>query len=85
MPQVKQPPRQVQHHPLKKKNEVIKTMLQMKEQSKNLKDQINKEEIDKLHGKQFRVMIVKMIQILEIEWKHGYRKCKKCLTRTWKN
>ena len=42
-------------------------MLQMKEQSKNLKDQINKEEIDKLHGKQFRVMIVKMIQILEVE------------------
>ena len=57
----------------------------MKEQGKNLKDQINREEIDKLHGKQFRVMIVKMIQILEIEWKHGYRKCKKCLARTWKN
>lgn len=37
-------------------------MLQMKEQGKNIQDQINEEEIDKLHGKQFRLMVVKMIQ-----------------------
>ena len=37
-------------------------MLQMKEQGKNLQDQINEEEIGKLPEKGFRVMIVKMIQ-----------------------
>ena len=34
----------------------------MKEQGKNLQDQINKEEIGKLPEKEFRVMIVKMMQ-----------------------
>ena len=34
----------------------------MKEQGKNLQDQINEEEIGKLPEKGFRVMIVKMIQ-----------------------
>ena len=37
---------------------------QMKEQGKNLQDQINKEEIGSLPEKEFRVMIVKMIQNL---------------------
>ena len=36
----------------------------MKEQGKNLKDQINKEEKGNLSEKEFRVMIVKMIQNL---------------------
>ena len=36
----------------------------MKEQGKNLEDQINKEEIGNLPEKEFRVMIVKMIQNL---------------------
>ena len=36
----------------------------MKEQSKNLQDQINEEEIGNLPEKEFRVMIVKMIQNL---------------------
>ena len=36
----------------------------MKEQGKNLQDQINKEEIGSLPEKEFRVMIVKMIQNL---------------------
>ena len=35
-----------------------------KEQSKNLQDQINEEEIGNLPEKEFRVMIVKMIQNL---------------------
>ena len=36
----------------------------MKEQSKNLQDQINEEEIGNIPEKEFRVMIVKMIQNL---------------------
>ena len=39
-------------------------MSQMKEQGKNLQDQINEEEVGNLHQKEFRVMIVKMIQNL---------------------
>ena len=39
-------------------------MLQKKEQSKNLQDQINEDEIGNLPEKEFRVMIVKMIQNL---------------------
>ena len=39
-------------------------MSQMKEQGKNLKDQINKEEIGNLPEKELRVMTVKMIKNL---------------------
>ena len=39
-------------------------MLQTKEQGKNLQDQINEDEICNLPEKEFRVMIVKMIQNL---------------------
>ena len=39
-------------------------MLQMTEQGKNLQDQINEDEIGNLPEKEFRVMIVKMIQNL---------------------
>ena len=39
-------------------------MSQVKDQGKNLKDQINEEEIGSLPEKEFRVMIVKMIQNL---------------------
>ena len=38
---------------------------QMKEQGKNPQDQTNEEEIGSLPEKEFRVMIVKMIQNLE--------------------
>ena len=41
-----------------------KNMSQIKEQGKNLQDQINEEEIGNLPEKEFRVMIVKMIQNL---------------------
>ena len=51
---------------------------QMKEQGKNPSDQTNEEEIGILPEKEFKVMIVKMTQILEKEW----RRCKKCLTKT---
>ena len=39
-------------------------MAQMKEQDKNLQDQINEQEIGNLPEKEFRVMIVKMVQNL---------------------
>ena len=38
---------------------------QMKEQTRNTEVQINEEEIGKLTGKEFRIMIVKMIKNLE--------------------
>ena len=41
-----------------------KNMAQMKEQGKNLQDKINEEEIGNLPEKEFRVMVVKMIQNL---------------------
>ena len=56
-------------------------MSQMKEQGKNLQDQINEEEIGNLPGKEFRLMIVKMIQNLRNS-RHRLRKYKKRLTRT---
>ena len=39
-------------------------MLQIKEQDKNLQEQLNEEEIGNLPEKEFRIMIVKMIQNL---------------------
>ena len=50
-----------QPHP-SKKNEMTEDMSQIKEQGKNLQDQITEEEIGNLPEKEFRVMIVKMIQ-----------------------
>ena len=41
-----------------------RNILQVKEHDKNPQDQINEEEIGKLPEKEFRVMIVKMIQNL---------------------
>ena len=38
--------------------------IQMKEQTRNKEVQINEEEIGKLPGKEFRIMIVKMIKNL---------------------
>ena len=39
----------------------------MKEEGKNPSDQTNEEEIGSLPEKEFRIMIVRMIQTLEIE------------------
>ena len=50
--------------------------------------QTKEEEIGSLPEKEFRIMIVKMIQNLEkkmelqIVWRQGLRRYKKCLTRT---
>ena len=46
---------------------------QMKEQTRTREVQINEEEIGKLPGKEFRIMIIKMIKkTLKTKW----RKCK---------
>ena len=41
----------------------------MKEQTGNTEVQINEEEIGKLPEKEFRIMIVKMIQTLKTKWR----------------
>ena len=50
----------------------------MKEQGKNPTDQTNEEEIGSLPEKEFKVMMVEMIQNLG----NRMKKYKKCLTRT---
>ena len=65
--QAKQPVRQeysTTHQKRNKKGNNKKNTLQTKEQGKNLQDQINGDEIGNLPEKEFRVMIVKMIQNL---------------------
>ena len=56
-------------------------MSQMKEQGKNLQDQINEEEIGNLPEKEFRVMRVRMIQNLRSRMEAHTEKYKKCLTK----
>ena len=55
--------------------------LQTKDQDKNLQEQLNEEEIGNLPEKEFRVMIVKMIQDLRKEQRHRSKRYKKCLTK----
>ena len=52
----------------------------MKEQTRNAQIQISEEETGKLPKKDFRIMIVKMIQTLKIKW----RKWKNQLTKSYK-
>ena len=54
----------------------------MKEEDKTPGKQLNEVEIGNLPEKEFRIMIVKMIQTLEKEWRQRSRRCKKCLTKT---
>ena len=56
-------------------------MSQMKEQGKNLQDQINEEETGSLPEKEFRVMIIKMIQNLGNRMEARMRKYKKRLIK----
>ena len=49
-------------------------MLQTKEQHKNLQEQLNEEEISNVSEKEFRVILVKMIQDLGKKWRHGSRR-----------
>ena len=55
---------------------------QMKEQDKTPEKQLNKVEIGNLPEKEFRIMIVKMIQDLGKRMRERLRRCKKCLTKT---
>ena len=57
----------------------------MKEQDETLEKQLNEVEIGNLPEKEFRIMILKMIQDLRKRMKAGSRRCKKCLTKTYKN
>ena len=57
-------------------------MSQIKEQDKTTGKQLNEVEIGNVPEKEFRIMIVKMIQISEKEWRQGLRRCKKCLSKT---
>ena len=57
----------------------------MKEQDKSPEKQLNEMEIGNLPEKQFRIMIVKMIQDHGKKWRQKSRRCKKCLTKTEKN
>ena len=54
----------------------------MKEQDKTPEKQQNGVEIGNFPEKEYRIMIVKMIQDLRKEWRQRSRRCKKCLTKT---
>ena len=56
-------------------------MYQIKEQDKTPEKQLNKGEIGHLPEKEFKIMIMKMIQTSEKEWRKRSRRCKKCLTK----
>ena len=56
-------------------------MYQMKEQDKTPEKQLNEVEIGNLPEKEFRIMIVKIIQDLKKEWRQRSRRCKKCLIK----
>ena len=55
--------------------------IQMKEQTRNTEVQRNEEEIGKLHEKEFRIMIVKMIKNLE----NKMEKIQESMNKTWTN
>ena len=59
-----------------------RAMYQIKEQDKTPEKQLNEVEIGNLPEKDFRIMIMKMTQDLEKEWRQKSRRCKKCLTKT---
>ena len=68
---------------MKKKQKV---MSQMKGQDKIPEKQLNEMEIGNLPEKEFRIMIVKMIQDRgKRNGEKKLRRCKKCLPKTYKN
>ena len=56
-------------------------MYQMKEQYKTPEKQLNEVDIHKLLEKELQIMIVKMTEDSEKEWRQRLRRCKKCLTK----
>ena len=61
-----------------------KVMSQMKGLDKTPEKQLNEVERGNFPEKEFRIMIVKMIQDLGKEWRQRLRRCKKCLPKTQK-
>ena len=59
-------------------------MLPMKEQGKNPQDQINEDEIGNLPEKEFRVMIVNMIQDIENKMEAWIEKIQKMFNKDLK-
>ena len=59
-----------------------RNMYQMKEQDKTPEKQLNEVQIGNLPEKEFRIMIVKMIQDLRKRMRQRSRRCKKRLTKT---
>ena len=57
-------------------------MFQMKEQDKTPEEQLSEVEVGNLPEKEFKVIIVKMIQYLKKEWRHRPRGYKKCLIKS---
>ena len=57
-------------------------MYQMREQDKTPEKQLNEVEIGNLPEKEFRIMIVEMIQDLGKRIEARSRRCKNCLTKT---
>ena len=49
--------------------------------NKTPEKQLHEMEIGNIPEKEFRIMIVKMIQNLGKEWRQRSRRCKKCLTK----
>ena len=70
--------RRPQTQKVKKIRKRQRNTINMKEQTRNSKLQINQEEIGKLPEKEFRIIGVKMIKTLKTKW----RKCKNQLTKT---
>ena len=56
-------------------------MFQRKEKDEIPEKQLNEVEIGKLPEKEFRIMLVKMIQDVGGKWRQRFRRCKKWLTR----
>ena len=59
-----------------------KVMSQMERQDRIPEKQLNEVKIGNSLEKEFRIMIVKMIQDLGKEWRQRLRRCKKCLPKT---
>ena len=62
-----------------------KVMSQVKGQDKTPEKQLNEVEIGNLPEKEFRIMIVKMIQDLRKRIEAKVERCKKCLPKTYNN
>ena len=56
-------------------------MFQRKEKDEIPEKQLNEVEIGNLPEKEFRIMLVKMIQDAGGKWRQRFRRCKKWLTK----